>query len=291
MKNVFLIAFLMVSTISFSQQKNISLQYIRTYDKVLKGSIDDRYDITIYLKVENFSEDHMHVFSVKGWYYYDNVKKTIPLVGAYSPQNGLILFNLSDKELEIKILDLDFPGGSVWEKIETIGKVENFNEKFIISDTKEENVWLTNSKKLKLNINNLEDNFLIEDLNLLKIDKTVIDLSKYSLYHKDFEIVSKKITPNETRVLLKYEESGNPNIQGMCGASEDFGYVFLIFNAKNELTYLNELEIENCRGLISSEEIKTSDKKILKYKITDSSDQKEVVKTVTIDIAAITLTK
>lgn len=291
MKPFFLSFYLFISLICSSQQKNISLQNIRTFDKVLKGNINGKYDITIYLKSEKFSEDHMYAFSVKGWYYYNNVKKPIPLVGVYDPTEGLTLFNLSDKILEKKILDLDFSGDVVWKKLEAIESIKTFNEKFTISDSKEKNIWISNSKSLSLDINNLDDCFLIEDLILLKIDKTAINLSKYSLYHKNLEIVSKKTNQNETRILLSYEEMGNPNIQGMCGAAEDFGYIVLVYNNKNELNYLEEIEIENCRAFISSEEIKTNNKKILKYKVTESSGDKEVQKTITIDTEGVTLTK
>ncbi|PJJ10296.1 hypothetical protein CLU83_3698 [Flavobacterium sp. 1] len=73
-KNILLFFFLTTLT-CFSQQKNISIESFRTNDRIFYGSIDDKYDITIYLKVENFSEDHLYVFSVKGWYYYNKVKK------------------------------------------------------------------------------------------------------------------------------------------------------------------------------------------------------------------------
>lgn len=291
MKIFFLNFCLFISLVCSSQQKNISLQNIRTYDKVLKGSINGKYDITIYLKAEKFSEDHMYAFSVKGWYYYNNVKKPIPLVGVYDPAEGLTLFNLSDKVLEKKILDLDFPEGVIWKKLEAIESIKTYNEKFTISDSKEKNIWINNSKSFSLDISNLDDSFLIEDLILLKIDKTVINLSEYSIYHKDLEIISKKTSPSETRILLKYEELGNPNIQGVCGAAEDFGYVILVYNNKNELTYLDEIEIDNCRAFISSEEIKTNNKKILKYKITESISDKQVTKNITIDTESVTLIK
>lgn len=291
MKSFFFSFCLFVTFICHSQQKSISLQHIRTLDKVLNGSIDGKYDITIYLKVENFSDDHTHVFSVKGWYYYNNVKKNIPLAGVYSPQNGLTLFNITDKIQEKKILELDFPGGVIWEKLDAIEAFKGYNEKFAISMSEKENAWYANSKKLSLQIHNLENSFLISDLNLLKMDKTVINLSNYILYHKDFEIISKKTTPNETRLLLKYEELGNPNIQGMCGAAEDFGYIILAFNNKNELTYLNEIEIDNCRGFKSSEVIKTNNKNILKYKVSESNVDKDVSKIITIDTESVTLIK
>nr|WP_315254225.1 hypothetical protein [uncultured Flavobacterium sp.] len=290
-KNILLFFFLTTLT-CFSQQKNISIESFRTNDRIFYGSIDDKYDITIYLKVQNFSEDHLYVFSVKGWYYYNKVKKNIPLVGVFNPMTGLTLFNTTDKIFEKKILNFDF-SGVVWDKLSEIETFKNYNEKIFISNNpKENNTWSNNTKNLKITINNeLEDIYVFEDFKFLKIGSSIINLSNYHLDYKDLEIISKKISSSETRLLLKYEQSGNPNIQGMCGGATDFGYIILVINNKNELIQFEEIEIENCRGFINSENLQENNKKILQYKITDSSDDKEISKTITIDTESIRLIK
>lgn len=291
MKAFLLSVFLLVSMGGSSQVKNVSLQTIKTNDKIITGSLDKKYNITMYLKVENYSEDHMYAFSLKGWYYYDNVKKPIPLVGISNPAGDLTLFNVTDKVLEKKILDFDFPGNGTWEKLDAIESFKGFNEKFIISDTKEGNTWESGSKKLSFTINNPENHFLIDDIRLLKIGNTTVNLSKYSINHDDLKIVSKKITPNEVRVLFQYEDMGNPNVQGQCGGATDSGYIILTFNNKTELTYLSEIQTDNCRSFIYSEPIKTNDNKLLKLKITESMGDKETFKTITIDTESVTFIK
>lgn len=291
MKKIILLFFLITST-CFSQQKNISIESFRTNDRIFYGSIDDKYDITIYLKIEKFSEDHLFIYSVKGWYYYNKVKKMIPLVGIYNPMKGMTLFNTTDKVFEKKILDFDF-SGVVWDKLEEIENFKNFNEKFFISkNPTENNTWSNNTKNLKVTINNeLQDIYVFEDFKFLKIDNSVINLSNYHIGYKNLEIISKKLSTLETRLLLKYEQAGNPNIQGNCGGATDFGYIILVLNNKKELIQFEEIEIENCRGFIYSENLQKNNKKILQFKITDSSDDKEISKTITIDTESIRLIK
>nr|WP_315147797.1 hypothetical protein [uncultured Flavobacterium sp.] len=291
MRKIILLFFLITLT-CFSQQKNISIESFRTNDRIFYGSIDDKYDITIYLKVENFSEDHLFVYSVKGWYYYNKVKKNIPLVGIYNPMTGLTLFNTTDKVFGEKILDFDF-SGVVWDKLDEIENFKNYNEKFFISNnSKENNTWSNNTKNLKLTLNNeLENLFVFEDFKFLKIGSSIFNLSNYHLNYKDLEIISKKTSVSEIRLLLKYEQSGNPNIQGMCGGAMDFGYIILVINNKNELIQFEEIEIEHCRAFIYSQQLEENNKKILKYKITDSSNDKEVSKIITIDTESIRLIK
>lgn len=290
MKKIILLFFLITLT-CFSQQKTISIESFRTNDRFFYGSIDGKYDITIYLKVENFSEDHLFVFSVKGWYYYNTMQKKIPLVGVFNPMTGLTLFNTNDKIFEKKILDFDF-SGVVWDRLNKIETFKNYNEKFFISNNQKDNTWSNNIKNLKLTLNNEpKDIYVFEDFKFIKIGNSIINLSNYSLNYNDLKIISKKISTSEIRLLLKYEQSGNSNIQGMCGAATDFGYIILAFNNKNELTELEEIEIENCRAFINSEKLQENNKKILKYKITDLRDDKESSKTIIIDTESIRLIK
>ncbi len=198
-------------------------------------------------------------------------------------------YNLSDKKLESRIINLDFPGIGIWEKLDKINQILDFNEKFNFSDIESENFWISGTKKYKFSINNPENAFIITDYNILKINSTNLNLNNYIQYHQNLEIVSKNINSKETKILLKYEELGNPNIQGMCGAAEDFGYIFLYLNEQNDVVYFNEIEIDNCRGMISSEEIETGNKNILKYRVTNSQKEKENVKIITIDLNSVSL--
>jgi hypothetical protein len=284
-----LFLFLLLSFTSFSQ-KNISLEKITTTDKMFSGRIDDKYDITLYLKKYQMAEDHLGVFSVKGWYYYDKYKKNIPLVGVQNPATGLTLFALKDKKIEENILKLNY-SGNIWDITDSIENISNYSEKFSISDSDETNVWMSNGKTSKLTIHNSSNLFLLEDYYFLKLNNEKINLSNFNLNYENFEIDATKKGSNETRILLEYSQPGNHNLQGMCGGATDSGYVILSFNDNNELLLLDELEIENCRMFQYSEELESNSKTVMKYKITMSSGDKEIEKKVSIDKESITFIK
>lgn len=272
----------------YSQQYKINLEQIHTEDKVLYGTIDDKYEITIYLKYSASSEDHMAIYSVKGWYQYNNIKKHIPLVGIYDFSDGLTLYSLKDKSLEAKIADFDIPGDYVWKKIEYVKSISDFDEKFTISDNPANNKWTNNKKEFKLQIANLQDNSITNDFIFLKLDKdTTINLADFQLGYTGMEIINYTTTKTEKKILLKYQEYGNPNIQGRCGAATDFGFIILSFDSDNNLNYKEIEEVENCRGDIYSEDIPSADKSLLQFKIIDSSEEKEVERKFTVNTKSI----
>ncbi|MCF6131391.1 hypothetical protein [Flavobacterium wongokense] len=287
------IAFLLLISITmYSQQCKINIERYQVKDKLLYGMIDDRYAITMYLKYAASSGDHVSVYSVKGWYQYDNVKTHIPIVGIYDFSNGLTLYSLKDKSLEKKIADFDIPGDFVWGKIEYMRELQDFDEKFTISNEESNNKWTNKKRELKLKMSNIQDLSFENSYGFLKLDnKTYINLDDYSINYSHLEVINCIKTKTETKILLKYEEGGNPNVQGMCGAAEDFGYIILSFDSTNSLNYKEEEEVEFCRGNIYSEEIESNDKNVLKFKITDSSGEKEVNRNLTVDTKSIAFIK
>lgn len=287
-KIVLFLLFLSINCLA--QNKTISLEKITTNDKLFTGRIDDKYEITLYLKKYQMAEDHLGVYSVKGWYYYDKYKKNIPLVGVQNPATGLTLFALKDKKIEENILKLNYPG-NIWDITDSIENISNYSEKFSISDSDESNVWISNGKTSKLTVYNSSDLFLLEDYYFLNINNDKINLSNFNLNYESLEIVATKKASKETRILFFYSQPGNHNLQGMCGGAVDSGYVILSFNDNNELLQLDELEIENCRMFQYSEELESDSKSVIKYKITSSSGEKEIVKNVTIDKESITFIK
>lgn len=287
-KIVLFLLFLSINCLA--QNKTISLEKITTNDKLFTGRIDDKYEITLYLKKYQMAEDHLGVYSVKGWYYYDKYKKNIPLVGVQNPATGLTLFALKDKKIEENILKLNYPG-NIWDITDSIENISNYSEKFSISDSDESNVWISNGKTSKLTVYNSSDLFLLEDYYFLNINNDKINLSNFNLNYESLEIVATKKASKETRILFFYSQPGNHNLQGMCGGAVDSGYVILSFNDNNELLQLDELEIENCRMFQYSEELESDSKSVIKYKITSSSGEKEIVKNVTIDKESVTFIK
>lgn len=283
---------LLISVNLYSQQYKISLEDIYVNDKILNGTIDDKYEITIYLKYAASSGDHEAVYSVKGWYQYNNIKKHIPLVGIYDFNNGLTLYSLKDKSLEERIVDFDIPGDVVWDKIDYIRALSGFEEKFTISEEEGKSKWSNNKKELKLTIHNTQDLAIENSFTFLKLDKeTTINLADYAIYDSGLEIINYSKTQSETKILLKYEHGGNPNVQGRCGAAEDYGFIILSFDAKNNLNYKEVEDVEFCRASIFAEEIPSKDKNLLQFKIRDSSEEKEVIRKLTVDTKSIAFIK
>ncbi len=276
----------------YSQQYNINLEQLKIKDKILYGTIDGKYDITIYLKVSTYSEDHTCIYSVKGWYQYNKIKKHIPLIGLFDFSNGLTLYSLKDKSLEKKIADFDIPGESVWGKTDYLRAITDFDEKFIITDNDTNNKWINKGNELKIKIFNLENCLIETDYSFLKLDKdTTINLADYLINYSGLEIINYTKSETETKILLEYTEVGNPNLQGRCGGATDFGYIILSFDSNNNLNYKEEEEVENCRGNIYSEDIESVDKSLLKFKIIDSSQEKEVKTKFTVDTKSISFIK
>lgn len=283
---------ILVCLISFkvnSQEYKMSIEQIKTNEKILYGSIADKYDITLYLKVITYSEDHLSAYSVKGWYYYNSVKKNIPLVGISNPMGGLTLYSLKNKALEDKLAAFDLPGNTVWEKMDYAESIAEYEEKFTITGVETENKWKNKAKELSLKIYNFDTESSIDnELKFLKLDKDhVINLNDFDLNYSDLKIVTSVKTKSETRILLEYEYQGNANVQGRCGAATDTGYIILSFNSKNELNFIEELELDNCMNSVYSEPIKTNNKDLWQFKIITSGGDKDVERKVTVDTKAI----
>lgn len=283
---------LLITFNAFSQEYKINLEQFRTKSKIFHGSIDGKYDITIYLKLSSFSDDHQGVYSVKGWYYYNQYKKNIPIVGIYDFSDGLTLYSLKNKTLEDQIVTFNVPGKNVWTKIDYIKSITDFEEKLTIYNEAADTKWFSKTKELKLKVFDLQDNPIVKDFAFLKLDnKTTIDLAGFSIAYDHLEIVNSTKTKLETKVLLKYKIGGNPNIQGMCGAATDSGYIILSFDAQNNLNYKDELILNDCRGSIYSEKLASAEKSKLRFKTTSSSGDKNIVKQIIVDTKSISFIK
>lgn len=289
LKKIIILLFLTVNV--FAQEYKINVEQIKTDSQILHGSIDGKYDITIYLKLASYSEDHSGIYSVSGWYHYDKFKKNIPIAGLYDFTDGLTLYALKDTSLQEKIISFDIPGGNVWDKIEYIKAISNFEEKFTISDG-DKNKWSSKSNELKLTVYNFQNNPIVKEFVLLRLNKsTVVNLSDLSIVYDELQIINTIKTKSETKILLEYQTGGNSNIQGMCGGATDSGYIILSFDSNNKLNYKEILEVENCRSFVYSEKIASNEKSKLKFKITNSNGGKEQVTKIIVDTNSISFSK
>ncbi|MCV9927748.1 hypothetical protein OIU83_08805 [Flavobacterium sp. LS1R49] len=284
-KTFLLLAFLLMTLFHLSAQNlKIELQNIRTEEKVMTGSIDGKYPISVYLNFYNSSEDHMRIYSVKGWYYYENIKKKIPLVGIYD--GGLTLYSFKTKEQQNQVLNFESKG-TIWEKIDILKNLTGFDEKFSYSeDDKSGNEWTDGKKKLKLELFN-QDISILKEYQLLniknpKINKN-INLTDLGIYDRDFELVNFTNTATGTKILLKFDYNSRFNIQGMCGAGSEAGYTILNYDSNFSLITIQRAEIESCLNNVYYEEIKNDVKYIKKFKLSENGSDTKIAKTITIN--------
>ncbi|MBF7091041.1 hypothetical protein IUY40_05765 [Flavobacterium sp. ALJ2] len=267
-----------------AQNLKIELQNIRTEEKVMTGSINSKYPISVYLNFYNSSEDHMRIYSVKGWYYYENIKKRIPLVGIYD--GGLTLYSFKTKEQQDQVLNFE-PKGTVWKKIDILKNLTEFNEKFTYSeDDKSGNEWTDRKKKLKLELYN-QDISILKEYQVLNIKSPQINkninLSDLGIYDRGFELVNFANAATGTKILLKFDYGSRFNIQGMCGAGNETGYTILNYDSDFNLINIQRTEIESCLGNVYYEGIRSDVKHIKKFKLSENGSDTKIAKTITIN--------
>ncbi|MNJ86206.1 hypothetical protein D3C87_36950 [compost metagenome] len=275
-----------------AQEKKVYIDKFKITDQVIRGMIDEKYAITLYLKFESYFDDGMS-HTVSGWYYYDHVKKKIPLVGIWSGK--FILYQFADKERTDSILNFTSSVSSMWEVMDDLGNRSGYLEKFEF-DYEEyayKGTWKNEKKELKVafNYGDIEltdrNEFLV--LQFSNQNKKHIALKQFGPYYYGYSIFADKIDASGCKVLLEYEVNSRANPNGMCGAGEEIGYLLLIFDSKGTLLDYRTEDIESCLGNFYSEMTtvpNTNGKKLI-CKVTYEDEK---VRTVTVDGVNFTLT-
>jgi len=240
----------------FIHLNNVAQDYprvekITTDEKILHGYIAGKYPITLYLKVHKLSGFHTKINKLKGWYYYDNIKTKIPLVGISGQE--LILYQLKDEESFFN-RDLDS-----WNDFEELGNISEYIEKFVISNKGSK--WLSKDKELKLSIN-VDNTWMIEENEYLRFsEKRVFDLNQFIA--KEFSL----LYANQNRFILNYSYNSKANVMGHCGAGNEEGYLLLVFNEKNELKKFEEFPTESCLDGIYAKQLKSNNNDEIIYEV------------------------
>jgi hypothetical protein len=284
MKKIKLTILLLLLTIkSFSQGDYPRVEKIVTEDKILKGYID-KYSITIYLKFKNYSNNHLGVYSVEGWYYYDKVKSKIPLTGIYE-YSELVLYNFETPERNSELLNFEITKKNHWEDVKYYKNIEDYNEKIVI--TKSESYWRKNEKKLELRLN--DDNFKIRNVNeiLLLNPDISFDLHNFGSWTWSFEIFAQK----SNKIILKYSHPSRLYVQGRCGAALEEGLIFLEFSNKNKLIQFEKFIINSCNEGIYSEELEKVEKNLKEYKCYENNENSSYFLKIDLEDIKITKTK
>ncbi len=291
------IALLSLSLLSFTlKAQEPKLLTIETTDRLLTGSIDDQYDITVYLKAVNRSDNNGGVFSLTGWYSYDNVGTPIPLAGLYGW--GMHLFTSEDASLlesltnfeynsdgEIRYLDSDL------NQVEAIAtEIKGISERFYLEyeDRRYKGQWHQGEKVL--------DVYLRSASPFIEQTKVYIELPNGSY----FDLSNMGIPPRTLyeleatsnggqHILLHYRYHANLNYMGRCGGAENSGKIALVFDSDFSLERHTLVEFENCYRDITLDELNKVSETVTEYTIVDyGGSSKDKVYSVDFERATIT---
>ncbi len=278
MKNLLLLILIFIQLDLYSQELNTySIKKIITQERIYTAQINDKYDITIYLKFYKNSDGHKNIYSIKGYYYYNSIKTHIPIVGLYD--GDLILYVFSDNEKSDTVLNFKNNVVDFWSNIDYLKNITGYREKFIIKPN--EMKWLNGEKSFSLKLYQ-NDFSIVTETEYLQVNNPkleyYISLNEIGLYDKNFSIVNIKKIKNETRILLEFDYTSRPYYLGMCGAGKEIGYVILTFDMQNQLINQNRVLIESCLDGIHSEQTSSSNPKIKTFSITDRDEKTTILK-------------
>lgn len=269
-----------------AQKELLFIEEFSITDQVITGSIDNKYPITMYLKFEEYSPENWLSYSVSGWYYYNTIKKKIPLVGVYSGR--LVLYSFADPARTDSVKQMLSSTSNPWDATDDLMNRSGFTEKFDFdySDYRYKGTWENSQKQLNVSFNvsridlDQKQEFLV--IPIEKNGQKRVDLSQFGPMSYGYSIFASKVDATGSKVLLKYEISSTANPNGMCGAGMEIGFLLLHFDSKGTLTEYREEPVESCLGNFWSESTEvpgTNGRKMI-YKVWDSEDK---VRTVTID--------
>lgn len=275
-----------------AQEKKVYIDDFTINDQVIHGTIDEKYAITLYLKFENYFEDGTS-HTVSGWYYYDKVKKKIPLIGVYSDK--FTLYQFAEEKRADSIRTFNAPVNSMWEVMDNLANRSGYLEKFEFAyeDYGYKGTWKNGKKELKVSFysGDIEltgrNEFLV--IPYANKHKKHIALKQFGPVYYGYSVFADKIDATGCKVLLQYEINSRANPNGMCGAGQEIGYLLLIFDSEGTLLDYRTEEVESCLGNLWSEmtEVPNTKGQKLVYKVTDSDEK---VHTVTVDGINFTLT-
>jgi hypothetical protein len=250
LKTTFLLLILYLT--GYSQPKKPEVVKITTHEKLFSGKIDGKYDYTMYLKLFQFSEDNSAVYSVKGWYYYDDKQIHIPIVGFYDGELTLFTFKSKVRENNILAFETNEPVENLWTTLEILKRTEDYDEKFQFSDVGKTvtGTWQKGKISLSASLISEQELDIYQEQEFLQIpDKGKthsINLYNLDLFVTDFTFEAYFQSKTEIRILLDYEFTSRSNSQGMCGAGIEKGYIVLHYDNNFNFVSSEDLRIESC---------------------------------------------
>ena len=273
------------------------LKSITTSDRILHGKINDEYPITLYLKVVRRSGNIGWVLSVAGWYQYDRVGTSIPLVGIWNgrelhlcaSENPQLMENMENFAVEttdgIKYLD-----NRMHTPEDIMKNTPAIKERFHLQFDEKgfSGTWYSEDKALPAAIKT-NDSDILNTLHYLKLsDGSTFDLSNLGPPDRTvYEVVAH--ANNGRNLLIDYSYLANLNYMGRCGAGENSGKIALAFDENYRLSGYQVVEFENCYAEWTIDNIAKVSDTVSEYRIVNYNGDKD--QTYIVDTASATIAR
>ena len=246
MKKISSFGLLLLSCLLLSQFSNpkISLKENWLESETFKGSIAEK-NITLYLEYYESSGWHDKVFSVKGWYQYDQYQQKIPLIGYYN--GDLMLYNFGDNQKKMEQTKFKEELFCWTEPCPSFSNYQEFLEIKQGEGKIQKGTLKIKGKEFTIKLNT----------DLLDVTKrnewlTLPNGKAYNLIdildgYGGNKIVSTFEGKTENRIMLYFKRDSNFNKQGRCGASPpETGYRLLTFDKNWKVKKLQVYSTESC---------------------------------------------
>jgi len=262
----------------------VSIRKMEYTDRVFHGTIDNKYAITIYLSYANDAPDHRFSHSVKGWYWYDNIKEKIPLVGVWDGDLTLYQFQTSrERDSVARFISKSGDYPAYWKILNEIKSKTNFLEKFVILRTEgaKKNSWTNSKKTLSLEID--ENELMVKRTEeILEVENNedvyTADLAQFTQYDRNFTFEEFRVEEGQLRILMSFDYGSRGHVQARCGAGSEKGFILLAYDDDMKLQSVKRELIESCNEMMYVEE-ETSQGRAHFYNIAvqDNPDRRLVV--------------
>lgn len=223
-----------------SLQLSSNIEYER--EIFLKGEIDSTYKISMELNIGGVcgfeeSASQWRNREIYGWYYYDNIKAKIPLIGYFNGSDGFKNRNSGDI---YKYLELFVPQNYLTDTINKSSCFpENYSERFYNRDSFNFNsmVWNKNGQELPVQMETIHDRNLESKAELILCflgeELTRINISKIATlkYIEGLDPIDVKDFNDRIHLTFTFYERTIPGGSGggQCGAGLEqyIGYLKL----------------------------------------------------------------
>lgn len=206
----------------------------------IKGLIDDKYPITIYLKYESAADCVLGAYTVSGWYYYDKIRTQIPLSGFY--YEDLVMYNFPESKQDTQLINYSMVRGYYPD---TLLNLTGYKEKFLFAnDSIPRGVWKSGKKQLSVKLD-------IDDLDVLEPQSFLLfntgeyfNLTNHFWHFTKFKYLCSN--NDNSKVILQYSRPTRSYACGRCGASTLEGIYVLYFDKQKELLDFDNHIIRSC---------------------------------------------